>query len=576
MSFFTQENRILTIDTPLGKDVLLLTDLNGCEGISALFEYELILVSSKNDIDFKQIVGQSVTVTISLPENKDRYINGIVTRFAQGEGWINEKTQQACASYSATLSPTLWLLSRTTDCEIFQDLSVPKIVEKVLKDNGIKDYRFDLKEENYPPWEYCVQYNESELHFISRLLEEEGICYYFEHKNGKHTLVLTDNKDRHPKCPNQDIARYKLNSDHTREDEVVDSFFCEQEIHHGVHVIKDFNFTTPHTDLAATVPAKNDIGPGEREKYFYSSGHDTIGEGKRVAKIRMEEDAAQVIVIHGSSDCRAFASGYRFKLKDYYRCDMNEKEYLLISIGHEVSEPLDDDSEFSYSNSFNCIPFDVQYRPPWKTHKPLMRGSQTATVTGPKGQEIYVDKHGRVKVQFHWDRYGKKDENTSCWIRVSYPWASKGFGFQSHPRIGDEVIVDFLEGDPDRPIITGAVYNGSNPTPYTLPDHKTKSTMKSNSSIGGGGYNEFRFEDLKGDEEVYLQAEKDHNVLVKNNEMITVGNDFSIIVGETFSITCGASQITMDKAGHVTITGTKFDFESSGHVQLTGNDVDIN
>jgi type VI secretion system secreted protein VgrG len=608
--FYTQENRILTIDTPLGEDVLLLTDLSGIEGISMLFSYELTLVSPNKDIDFKSIIGQPVTVSINLHNGEYRYINGIVTRFSQGEGGMNEKTGQALASYSATLSPLQWLLDRTCDCEIFQNLSVPKIAEKVLKDNGLKDYRFDVKE-SYPSWEYCVQYNESDLHFISRLLEEEGICYYFEHENGKHTLVLTDKKDCHKKCPNQETARYKLNSDTTREDEVIDSLFWGQEIRHGVHAIKDFNFKSPYTDLAATVPAKHDIGPGERETYFYSSGHDTIGEGKRVAKIRMEEDAAQVTSISGSSDCRAFASGYRFKLQDYYRSDMNEKEYLLTTIKHEVSEPLDDDSEFSYSNSFNCIPFDVQYRPPWITQKPLMRGSQTATVTGPKGQEIYVDKHGRVKVQFHWDRYGKKDENTSCWIRVSYPSASKGFGFQSHPRIGDEVIVDFLEGDPDRPIITGSVYNGSNPTPYTLPDHKTRSTMKSNSSIGGGGYNEFRFEDLKGSEEVYLQAQKDYNVLVKNNrtetvyinkaetigaakeltigglyqvtvggamnesvglakteevglnKTVLVGKSFNITAADSFSITCGSSKITMKKNGDISISGNNINIKGS-------------
>lgn len=547
--FYTQENRILTIDTPLGKDVLLLTNLSGSEGVSTLFSYELTLVSPKKDIDFKSIIGKPVTVSTNLTNGKYRYINGIVTRFSQGEGGMNETTGQALASYGATVSPLLWLLDRTTDCEIFQNISVPKIVEKVLKDNGIKDYRFDLKE-SYPEWEYCVQYNESELHFISRLLEEEGICYYFEHEEGKHTLVLADKKECHKKCPNQEIVRYKLNPYTIREDEVIDTLEWEQVIRHGVHVLKDFNFTTPHTDLAATVQAKHDIGPGERETYFYSSGHDTINEGKRVAKIRMEEDAAQVTAIVGSSDCKVFASGYRFELQDYYRDDMNKKEYLLTSICHTANQPIGDDSEFSYSNSFTCIPYDVQYRPPWITQKPLMRGSQTATVTGPKGEEIHVDKHGRVKVQFHWDRYGKKDENTSCWIRVSYPSASKGFGFQSHPRIGDEVIVDFLEGDPDRPIITGAVYNGANPGTYKLPDHKTRSVLRTNSTPGGGGYNEIRFEDKKGSEEVYFQAEKDWNLLTKNDKGQTIGHDETLMVTNNRTKTVGVDQTVSIGSNH--------------------------
>jgi type VI secretion system secreted protein VgrG len=322
-----------------------------------------------------------------------------------------------------------------------------------------------------------------------------------------------------------------------------------------VHVIKDFNFMSPYTDLAATATAKHDIGPGERETFIYSTGHDTIGEGKRVAKIRMEEETAQITVIDGSSVCRAFTSGCRFKLQDFYRSDMNEKEYLLTSIEHEASEPIGNDSMFYYSNTFNCIPYDVQYRPPWITQKPLMSGSQTATVTGPKGEEIYVDNHGRVKVQFHWDRYGKKDENTSCWIRVSYPSASSGFGFQSHPRIGDEVIVDFLEGDPDRPIITGGVYNGANPVAYKLPDHKTRSVLRTNSTPGGGGYNEIRFEDKKGSEEVYFQAEKDWNLLTKNDKGQTVGNNETLTVVNNRTKSVGVDQMVTIGSNHTESIG---------------------
>ncbi len=570
--FYTQENRILKIDTPLGKNVLLLTDLGGSEGISTLFSYELTLASPQKEIDFKKIIGQSVTVSINLPNKKDRYINGIISRFSQCAGGCNQGTGQQFAVYSAILSPSLWLLSRTTDCQIFQNISVPKIVEKVLADNEI-NYKLSLKE-RYPDWEYCVQYNETDFHFISRLLEEEGIYYYFEHENGKHTMILADRKDCHFKCPNQETARYKLNPDHMLEDEVINSLERHEEIRSGVHVIKDFNFAMPHGNLTAAIPARDDEAPGNREVYFYSSGHDTIMEGKRVVKIRMEEDVAQRTVISGTSDCRAFAAGYRFKLLDYYRKDMNHKEYLLASIGHAISQPIGGDSEFSYSNSFHCIPYDVQYRAPWVTEKPLMRGSQTATVTGPKGEEIYVDEHGRVKVQFHWDRYGKKDENTSCWIRVSYPSAGPGFGFQSHPRIGDEVIVDFLEGDPDRPIITGSVYNGANPGTYKLPDHKTRSVIRADSTPGGGGYNELHFENKKGSEAVYLQAEKDWKILVKSNKGQNVGGDNQLTIGgnsdtnvigsltktakditvtaaSSLSLACGGSTIYMDSSGVV-------------------------
>jgi type VI secretion system secreted protein VgrG len=547
---FTQENRILKIDTPLGPDVLLLTDLSGSEGISMLFSYELTCLSFKNDIDFTAIVGKPVTVSINLPNGDDRYINGIVTRFSQGEGGVNEETGQQYAYYTAILAPLLWLLSRTSDCEIFQNLSVPKIVEKVLIDNNINDYRLDLREE-YPEWEYCVQYNETDLHFISRLLEEEGICYYFEHDDKKHTLVLADRKDCHALCPDQETARYKTNTDHTLEDEVINDLVWEQEIRHGVHVIKDFNFTMPHTDLATTVPTKDDIGPGERETFFYSSGHDTITEGKRVANIRMEEDAAQVTAIAGSSDCRAFSSGYRFKLQDYYRDDMNDKEYLLTSIGHEASQPYGGDSEFSYSNSFTCIPYEVQYRPPWITRKPLMPGSQTAIVVGPAGEEIFTDEHGRVKVQFHWDRKGKKDENSSCWIRVSNAWAGGGWGGVCVPRIGQEVIVDFLEGDPDRPIITGRVYHGTNRSPYPLPASKMISGMKSNSTPGGGGYNEMSLDDTKGTEKITIHAQHDMNTTVRHDQTNTVNHDFTETIKNNATI-----KITEGKYSHDVATGT--------------------
>jgi type VI secretion system secreted protein VgrG len=570
--FFSQKNRTLKIDTPLGEDVLILEELSGQEGISTIFSYELSLISPKKDLDYKLIIGKPVTVSICLLNGNARYINGIITRFAQGESGTNEQTGHSYASYNATLSPALWLLDRTSDCEIFQNSSVPDIVEKVLKDNKVNDYRMDIKE-SYPKWEYCVQYNESDLHFILRLLEEEGIYFYFEHEQSKHTLVFADRKDRHKKCPNNETVRYKLNDDHTRDDEVIANLTWEQEIRHGKYTIKDFNFETPHTKLTATTPANHDIGPGERESYYYSSGHDSISEGKRVAKIRMQEDAAQVTVISGSSDCRSFASGYRFKLQDYFRSDMNNKEYLLTSVWHEVTQMVGTGSEFTYSNTFDCIPYEVQYRPQRTTPKPLIYGSQTATVTGPKGEEIHIDQHGRVKVQFHWDRYGKKNEKSSCWIRVSNPGSSKGFGFQSHPRIGDEVVVDFLEGDPDRPIITGSVYNASNIGTYALPANKTRTVLRADSTPGGGGFNELHFENKKGNEAVYLQAEKDMSVLVKNDRNQTIGGNSNtnitklssqhakeiiLTADDKITIVCGGSIIVLDSQG-IVIKGARVD-----------------
>jgi type VI secretion system secreted protein VgrG len=287
------------------------------------------------------------------------------------------------------------------------------------------------------------------------------------------------------------------------------------------------------------------LGPGEREVYDYPAEFDKRSGGDRLANIRMQEEEAQITAVTGSSVCRAFTSGYRYDLKDFYRDDMSEKPYVLTSLNHEATEPVavsGQEVEASYNNSFTCIPFEVPYRPVRDTQKPMVEGVQTAIVVGPSGEEIYTDEHGRVKVQFHWDREGKRDENSSCWIRVSQGWAGAGWGAMYIPRIGHEVIVEFLEGDPDRPIITGRVYHGNNKPPYGLPGEKTKSTIKSDSSLGGGGSNEIRFEDKKGEEEVFLHGQKDWTIAIENDKNQTVGNDETLSVANNRSKSVGNDQ----------------------------------
>ncbi|MCC7210565.1 MAG: type VI secretion system tip protein VgrG, partial [Candidatus Brocadia sp.] len=296
----------------------------------------------------------------------------------------------------------------------------------------------------------------------------------------------------------------------------------------GKYTLKDFNFETPNTDLKIEAPSQKALGPGEKEIYDYPGGYGKRNRGDTLANVRMQEEEAGITTITGSSECRAFTSGYKFDLKDYYRKDMNNKAYVLTSLGHSARQGYateDAISEFSYANNFTCIPFEIPYRPPRRTPKPVVEGVQTAIVVGPSGEEIYTDEHGRVKVQFHWDREGKKDDKSSCWIRVSQLWAGAGWGAMYIPRIGQEVIIDFLEGDPDCPIIIGRVYHGTNKPPYGLPGEKTKSTIKSDSSKGGGGSNEIRFEDKKGEEEIFIHAQKDENIVVENNQTIAVGND---------------------------------------------------
>ncbi|MDL1982802.1 MAG: type VI secretion system tip protein VgrG [Deltaproteobacteria bacterium] len=540
---YTQENRLIAINTPLGTDVLLLTGCHGIEGISDLFSFELDLLSENHNITFEDIIGKNVAVSIILADGDKRFFNGIISSFSQGRGGGEAGGDTHFSHYTATMVPWLWLLTRTADSRIFQKLSVPDIVEKIFTEKEFLDYKL-LLNDSYDKRDYCVQYRETDFNFISRLLEEEGICYFFEHEEKKHTLILADASDKFKPCPKQESARYQISAGGWLEEDVITSLEKMQEIRPAKYSINDFNFEIPGTDMKVDVSTKQMLGPGEREIYDYPGLYTKKAQGERLTTIRMEEEETKITTITGSSDCRAFTSGYRFDLLEYFREDMNNKPYVMTSVNHGATEPVGgsgQESGQSYANSFTCIPFDVPYRPPRLTPKPVVEGAQTAIVVGPAGEEIYTDEHGRIKVQFHWDREGENNENSSCWIRVSQVWAGAGWGAMHIPRIGQEVIVDFLEGDPDRPIITGRVYHGTNTPPYSLPDEKTKSTIKSDSSLGGGGSNEIRFEDKKGEEEVYLHGQKDWTIAIENDKNQTVGHDETLSVGNDKTIEIGAN-----------------------------------
>jgi type VI secretion system secreted protein VgrG len=372
-------------------------------------------------------------------------------------------------------------------------------------------------------------------------MEEEGIHYFFEHEEGKHTLVLADSPQANAPCPGQEIARYQMSAGGWLEEDVIGGLERSQEIRPAKHTLNDFNFEAPNTDLTVNVPTRLTLGPGEREIYDYPGLYAKKEAGDRLARIRMEEDEARITTVVGQSNCRAFTSGYRFRLAFFYRGDMNNKEYVLTSLDHQAEQAWEDNAELAYHNRFACIPHEVPYRPLRKTSRPVVHGTQTAIVVGPAGEEIHTDEHGRVKVQFHWDREGKKDENSSCWIRVSQVWAGAGWGGICIPRIGQEVIVDFLEGDPDRPIITGRVYHGVNKPPYELPNGKVISGLKSDSTPGGGGYNEMSMDDTKGTEKITIHAQYDMNTTVEHDQTNTVHHDFTETIknNATISITEG-------------------------------------
>ena len=530
MARFTQEYRHVKITSPLGTDKLLITGMQGNEGISRLFNFELSLVSEDKGILFADIIGKGVTVSIELPSGDWRYFNGIISTFSQvsGNTASGDDTTRA-ALYRATLVPKLWLLTRSAELRIFQNMTVPEIVEKVFKKFEITDYELKLQG-NFEKREYCVQYRETHFNFISRLLEEEGIFYFFEHNADNHKLIIANSSQANVPCPGQSTASYLIEGI-TPDDDTISSLENIQMILPGKYMLSDFNFETPNNSLNVNIPGKYKLGPGDREIYDYPGGYTTMAPGNALVKVRMEEKEAQITTVRGGGKCRSFTSGYRFTLINADRSEMNNKEYILTSVAHTISQSAQAGGDFDYGNSFCSIPADVPYRPPRVTPKPVVQGTQTAIVVGPPGEELWPDKYGRVKVQFHWDREGDNNEHSSCWIRVSQLWAGTGWGAMYIPRIGQEVIVDFLEGDPDCPIITGRVYHATNMPPYNLPAEKTKSTIKSNSSPDGGGFNELRFEDKKGNEEIFLHGQKDWTIQILNNKNQTIGNDETLDVG---------------------------------------------
>jgi type VI secretion system secreted protein VgrG len=530
LSKYTQEKRLIQIDTPLGEDVLLLKSLSGTEAVSKMFAFSLDLLSENPSIALDQIVGRRVGVSISEEVDQKRYINGFVSRFCQSGA------DTRFTHYHAEVVPWLWFLTRSAACRIFQNMTVPDIISKIFKDHGFSDFKNSLQG-TYGQWDYCVQYRETAFNFVSRLMEQEGIFYFFEHEKDKHTLVLADQPSAHKPCPGQSKARLDYTPGALLKEDVIDEWRLEQELRTGKYSLKDYNFETPSTDLGVKEPSIISVdGNSKYEIYDYPGEYEKKGEGETLAKTRMQEEETTHLVATGSSSCRAFIAGYRFDLEGHSRKDMN-KSYILTEVHHtaSVGESYSDDAsndEEEYSNTFSCIPHSVPFRPTRITPKPFVQGPQTAVVVGKSGEEIWVDKYGRVKVQFHWDREGKKDENSSCWVRVSQPWAGKNWGAVWIPRIAQEVIVDFLEGDPDQPIITGRVYNAEQMPPYALPDNQTRSTFMSRSSKGGGSanYNELRFEDKKGSEQIFINAEKDMDQRVENDSREFVGNDRSLIV----------------------------------------------
>jgi type VI secretion system secreted protein VgrG len=514
----------MEISTPLGDDVLLFHAMHAREEISRVGEYQLDLLSARGDIDADEILGKNVTVKLALPDDSRRYFNGYVTRFSQS-GMYGRYYR-----YSAVARPWLWFLTRTADCRIFQEMSVPDIVKTVFADHGAADFKAELTN-TYRRWTYCVQYRETDFNFVSRLLEHEGIYFYVKHTDGHNTVVLTDSYSGHAAFPGAETIPFVSPEKLVRPDiEHIDAWDFSREIQPGVFVHDDYDFERPTVELRTQKAVPRKYTPSNYEMFDYPGYYIQKGDGEQYASVRIDEYSSQFETAVASTNVRGLSVGYLFTLQDCPRSDQNG-EHLILGATYDLEfsdyEAMPDRGGASYRCHFTAMSTKQQFRPQRTTPKPFVQGPQTAVVVGPAGEEIFTDKYGRVKVQFHWDRLGKKDQSSSCWIRVSHPWAGKNWGAVAIPRIGQEVIVDFLEGDPDQPIITGRVYNAEQMPPYDLPANKTQSGVKSRSSLGGtpANFNELRFEDKKGSEMLTLHAEKDQEIGVEHDEAHWVGHD---------------------------------------------------
>ena len=535
----TQKHRFLSIETPLGEDVLFLHDFTGTETLGRPFNFNLELLSEKkHDIDFNKIVGQNVTVRILLTEGGERYFNGYVSAFAQ-TAVGRAASDEIYSSYRATMVPWLWLLTRTADCRIFQEMKVPDIIKTIFGDYGFGGFVEDKLTEPYRVLEYCVQYRETAFNFVSRLMEQEGIYYYFKHENGKHMLVLCDSPGAHDPYPGYAEIPFRPTRKKAQPTGYISKWTIEKSIQPGVFTHTDYNFKKPRTPMLEDPFAWpfSQIQPGHQhddfEVFDYPGEFDLKPEGDQYAKARIQELQAPHEIGSGSGETRGVATGCKFTMKNHLREDQN-REYLVTSSSYTASTPEYITGSTGGSDEFLCvfsaIPAQTPYRAPRSTPKPVVQGAQTAVVVGPPGDEIFTDEFGRVKVQFHWDREHNYEPKSSCWIRVAQTWASKKWGTIYIPRIGQEVIVEFLEGDPDHPIITGCVYNADMMPPYDLPAQKVVSGTKTNSTIGGGGYNEFSMDDTKGKEKITTHAQFDMNTKVEHDKTTTVVNNLTITV----------------------------------------------
>jgi type VI secretion system secreted protein VgrG len=595
-----------SIATPatLGKDKLLFRQMDGVERVSQPFEFSLAVLCESGTLDADKILGQGMTVTCIDRDGSKRYFHGLVAEFAQ-TGFVNRLHE-----YQLVLRPWIWFLTLAADCRIFQGKSAVEIFEKIAKEqHHFSDYKLELKHGPYKPLDYSVQYRETDFNFVCRLLEHEGIHYYFRHQDGKHIMVLTDEVDQGNNLAGHAEIRYHppgATLDVGEKHGYLRDWSVSRQVLTGTYATTDFNFEKPKVSLLRNSTISRSHPHAEFEIFDYPAEPAVLDEATtgKLAKVRIEELQLLQMQARGHGDTLGLAPGHCFKLVNCPRQDFNT-HYMVLSARYAFTGEQyfsgQDTGGPAISVTVEALDARAPFRPARMTPKPVVHGAQTAMVVGPGGEEIHTDKHGRVKVQFHWDRAATGDEQSSCWIRVAQVWAGKGWGTIHIPRIGQEVLVDFLEGDPDRPIITGRVYNGESAPPYKLPDNATQSGIKTRSSPGGGDAtaNELRFEDKKGSEEIHLHAEKDLKIEVEHDGTLTVDHDqittikndlttkidgeekrdigkkYKLTAADEITIETGQSKIVMKKNGEIKISGDKITISGTSKVEVSALEVKV-
>ncbi|KAF0230560.1 MAG: ImpA family type VI secretion-associated [Beijerinckiaceae bacterium] len=530
-----QDQRPATLETPFGKDVLSFVSLDAHEGISTLFSFEIEAASKDAALDFDKALGRNCCVTYRTHKNAERHFNGVLT----SAEWLGKRA--GLHHYRLRLEPWLALLGYTANCRFFQQLSVVDIIRKVFAESDFNDFAFRTSE-SYDPIEYCVQYRETNLNFVSRLMERYGLYFFFEHSKGKHEMIIADGRSSHQ--PVKNLASVPLRhseASNFRDEQYLSGWTPTRRFETGKVALNDYDYLKPNASLLAQSSQPGGYTKADLEIYDYHASYDERGKGEKFAKFRLEARQCLDFRREGSGDAPSITPGGLITLAEHQEGGEN-RQYLVVTCHHRLDGDTYGSSDQSggvgYQGRYLFQPSDRPYRSLLLTPKPSIAGVQTAKVVGKEGEEIDVDEHGRILVQFHWDR----DKKQSRRVRVAQTWSGKSWGGIVLPRIGMEVVVEFIEGDPDAPLVVGCVYNGANPPPFALPENKTISGVKSRSSKGDNGYNELIFEDKTNQEKIRIHGEKDLDVTVKNAEHREIGREFKPARGK-------ASCETVVKAG---------------------------